>query len=447
MTESSAVRRSVRAVTAVALLYSGLHFAQSGVLFPLRQQNLAKFDELTPALREHLETGQPVHFTNAIQYGPVFFFVAHPLLVWTPSVRALSNWLYGLQLVCIALAFLLTYLTLKPLIGPEHRPLITAWLLVLWLNFAPLYTILAVKGVETWELFLLSLALYAYVRAKTWVMASALSVAALVKVLPMIFLYYLLITNRRAFASACAVLLAVLLVSHAIYGRQMGLMYFPHLVKSAAGESFGLTWHENISLKAAIAKLFGRLDTPDIAAGRGGSTIVLTSQQMQTATMIGDVAVLVGLALLTVTWLRSGTRSRDTILWEWSVLTVAMLILSPNTTFEYATLALGATSYAVVRASVPGSAIGARSRPWLLLGGALFLLGALLPRQLLNRLTFADAIRRWSGYTHLTPSEVYQYYCFPLLGLLLLVAALWRLQPLRSRSAADRVEKAVEAFS
>lgn len=60
----------------------------------------------------------------------------------------------------------------------------------------------------------------------------------------------------------------------------------------------------------------------------------------------------------------------------------------------------------------------------------MFLLGVLLPRQLLNRLTFAAALSRWSGYTHLTPSEAYQDHCFPLFGLFLLAAAIWRLRPL-----------------
>ena len=427
-------QRLAWALTVIALLYSGVHFAQSGILFPLRQQNLEKFAEQTPALREHLRTGQPVHFDNAVQYGPVFFFVMHPLILGTHSDHELSNWLYSLQLVCIVASFLLMWATLWPFVHPRGRPLVTAWLAVVWLNFSPLYTILVLKSVETWELLLLSLALFAYVRAKTWLMALALAAAGLVKVLPLIFFYYLLMTNRRAFARACVALLALLLISHALYGPEMGLSYLPHVAKAAAGRSFGLTWHENLSLKAAVAKLFGHLKVP--SEGRLiDFTIVLTDAQLKAATILGDIAVLIGLALLTWTWLRGAVRASETILWEWSLTAVAMLILSPNTTFEYATLVLGSISYALVRLVGSPPRVEADPRTWGYLGGAMFLLGVLLPRQVLNRLTFVNTLNRWTGYTHLTPSEAYQYYCFPLLGLLLLVAALWRLRPLVPRPA------------
>jgi hypothetical protein len=59
----------------------------------------------------------------------------------------------------------------------------------------------------------------------------------------------------------------------------------------------------------------------------------------------------------------------------------------------------------------------------------MLLLGAFLPRRVLNAVTFVGALRRHSGYTHLTLSEVYQFYCFPLFGLVFLAVALWRLRP------------------
>ena len=198
MSDGGRWRGMVWAVTIVALCYSAAHFVQSGMLFPLRQENLAKFDEEMPPLRVHLQTGEPVHFNNAVQYGPVFFFVVHPPARLAPqSPRALSDWLYAIQIFCIGLGFIVTCATLRPFVRPRQVPLMIAWLAVLWLNFAPLYTILAVKSVETWEMCLLSIALYAFVRDKVWVMAAAVAAAALIKVLPAIFFFYLLITNRR----------------------------------------------------------------------------------------------------------------------------------------------------------------------------------------------------------------------------------------------------------
>jgi hypothetical protein len=223
-------------------------------------------------------------------------------------------------------------------------------------------------------------------------------------------------------------MVALLLVSQILYGPEMGILYWPKVVGSAAGESFGFRWHENLSLKAAIGKMLGHLEIPD-GLGRSGTNVLLTPARMKAASVLGDVSVLIGLGLLAWTWMRAAIRTRDTILWEWSLLTVAMLILSPNTTFEYATLALGAISYALIAALGAPLRGRAQSATWLCLGGAMFFLGVLLPRQVLNRLTFVSALSRWSGYTHLTPSEAYQYYCFPLAGLFLLAAAIWTLQP------------------
>lgn len=430
MRERATMHRIVWIVTVIALCYSAAHFIQSGVIFPIRQANIAKFEEETPALREHIRTGEPVHFGNPVQYGPVFFFVMHPLLVHTQgNPEQLSNALYAIQLPCIALALLLTFAALKPPIRASDWPLMAAWIVVLWMNFAPLYTILAVKSVETWELLLLSLALYGYLREKLWLLAIAIAAAALVKVLPLIFFYYLLLTNRRAFAYACVALAAILVVSHLLYGPEMGIWYLPTVAKAASGHSFGLLWHENLSVKALIAKLIGHLDAPDIAAGRGGSTLRMTTSQLNTAILLGNIAVAIGLALLTWALMRPAKRSRDQILWDWSLVTVAMLILSPNTTFEYATLALGAISYAFVRAAGFGPPIENRRLNWATLGAAMFFLGVLLPRQVLNKLTFVETFTRWSGYKHLTPSEAYQYYCLPLLGLVLLTVAIWQIQP------------------
>jgi hypothetical protein len=428
----------LKILTALALLYSAVHFASSGVRVPLSAPNLGKFEEETPALLAHLRTGQPVHIDNPVQYGPMFFFVVHPLIRATGGDRVvLARWLYAVQLVCIGFSFWLTCATLRPFIPKVQRawPLVVSWLAVLWLNFSPLYTILAVKSVETWELLLLCLALYAYLREWRWITAVALAAAGLIKVLPLIFFYYLLVKDRRTFAYSIVALLAFLLVGQMLYGPDMGLGYLPHVGRAAAGNTWGLNWHENISLKGAIAKLIGHLEIPpDADRSRTpnglGFYVVLSRPQLTATIVLGDIAALTGLALLTWTWLRGPAgRSAERTLWEWSFLVVALLILSPNTTFEYATLALGAMSYAFVRLTTAVPYEEPRLRTSICFGAAIVLLGALIPRQVLNRVTFVSTINQWTGYLHLTLSEAYQYYCFPLAGLLLLAATIWWLRP------------------
>ena len=412
-------------VTALALLYSAAHFVRSGILQPFDHPNLGKFDEQAWPLRSHLATGAPVHTTNPAQYGPVFFFVMDPLLRANLGDDALAAWLYAIQIVCIVGSFLLTIATLKPWIEETHAddwPLAVVWLAILWLNFSPFYTILAQKSVETWELLLISLALFAHVRGQRWIAAFAMASATLIKALPAAFLYYWLFTERRTFAYACAMLAALLAVSHLLYGPEMGLWYLPGVVAHAAGDSYGLTWHENVSLKAAVAKLFGTLPSPTRdAAQTSGYFVELAGWRRSAATLIGDALIVAGVAALTWTWQRRRDRPRGVVLQEWSVLAIAVLILSPNTIFEYTTIALGAISYAFVKVAVIE-----RDRPsgWLLFITSLLLVGGLLPRQWLNRVTMIDVVNRWAGHAHLTASEAYQYYCVPLIGLALLLVVL-----------------------
>ena len=422
------MKPAILVVTILALSYSAVHFAKSGVAVPLQKLNLGKFNEETPALRIHIQTGEPIHSNNPVQYGPAFLLVMDPLLRYVDGGWTLVYVLYALQLTSIGLAFWLTCATIRPFLDrTEDWPLLVAWSAVLWSNFAPLYTTLALKSVETWELLLLSLALFAYLRNRLWVVAFALAAAGLIKVLPLIFFGYLLVTNRPAFVRACAALVVLLLVTHAFYGSEMGLGYLPHVAQSAAGNSYGLLWHENLSLKAALAKLFGQLERPDGALQVSGYYVYLTPAQLKATIVLGDISMVIGLGLLAWACFTREKRSTERVVWEWSLVTVGMLILSPNTLFEYATVALGAITCTAAsafkwRAATPYAT-------WLLLGAAMLLLGVLLPREILNRIVLIETINGWTGIHHFMASEAYQFYCFPLAGLLLMTAAIWRLRP------------------
>ena len=54
-----------------------------------------------------------------------------------------------------------------------------------------------------------------------------------------------------------------------------------------------------------------------------------------------------------------------------------------------------------------------------------------MPRGLFGRLVFADTAARSAGYGHLTVAEAYQYFGFPLLGLILLLWAWSRASSMR----------------
>jgi hypothetical protein len=422
----------------LALAYAVAHFVSAGIVFPLQMANLSKFEEEVPPLLEHLRTGEAIR-ANPVQWGPVFFLVMQPLVRASGGLnQTLAQWLYALQIVCLVLAFWLTCATLKPLVPKamlDRWPLLVVVLGTVWLSFSPLLMVLAVKTVETWEVLLLALGLYAHLRKWRWVVAFALAAAGLIKVLPFVFFYYLLITDRRTFVYSCVALVVFLLAGHIVFGPQMGLEYLPRLARASIGNSYLIDWHENLSLKAALVKLLGHVDNPRLMPaadyyGQAGYFVVLSATRRMIAVRLGDLIAVLGFAWLTRSWiLAARKRTAELVAWEWSVLVVAMLILSPHTAFEYITLALGAVSYAIVRLGTTILPPEQRGVPWLSLGAALFLVGVFVPRTVQNKVALVEVINRWTGYTHFTPSEAYQYYCFPLAGLMLLAVGLWRVEP------------------
>jgi hypothetical protein len=284
---------------------------------------------------------------------------------------------------------------------------------------------------------LMAVALYCYLRGWLWATAFAIAAAGLAKLLPLLFVYYFLLRDRRAFVHTCAAIVVILALAHAVYGPRMGFMYLPSVLTSSVGETWALDWHENNSIKGIVAKLLGYLRNPHhltteqiaVLKRPDGRRVELDTWRAPAAALLGTAAQFLLLILLTWACL-SGQRtpvSAKRIIWEWSLVAVAMLIISPNTAFEYTVLALGALSYALTRL-IADPAARARRGLWATYLGSALLLGALLPRSVLNKGTFVEMITQFTDYSHLSPSEQYQYYGFPFIGLCLLAASLWVLR-------------------
>src|SRR4051812_25048031 len=125
------MRRSVWAVLAVLVLtYSAAHFVNAGIRFPLERPNLGQVEEEIEPLLLHYKTGEPFTTNNPRQYGPVFLFVADPLLRWAGGdVARFSAALYVVGLLTLAASCGLTAVTLWPLV-PATRRLLTAVLFI-----------------------------------------------------------------------------------------------------------------------------------------------------------------------------------------------------------------------------------------------------------------------------------------------------------------------------
>jgi len=426
------------AALAMGASYSLVHVWVSGVRSPGGVfSSSGQMREELPAVEAYVRAGGPVHLTNPRQYGSTFFFLVEPLLRWTGGEpRALAGGLYALQLLTIGLAALLATLWLRRWAGEVYGedaaraawPKVLLVLGLLWVNFSPVYYTLAVKGVESWELCLLSGGCYAALRERRAIAGLCIAAAALTKMLPLFFLFYFLLRDRRLLAASGAWLVLLLAASHLRYGPEMGLGYLPFMLRASMGHTWALTYHENISLKGMIAKAFGSFHVRgDFTVD--GKYVVLEGAQLKAALLLGHLVQAAGLVWIAWTlrpWRADRTARRTALAWEWAFVSVMMLVLSPQTAFEYTVLALPAFSL-VAAALTLDPVLRRRRSVWLTFGPALLLVANLVPRQCLNWLLQGpiDALLRWSGNGHFNRSEGYQYFGFPLVGLLALIAALW----------------------
>jgi hypothetical protein len=125
--------------------------------------------------------------------------------------------------------------------------------------------------------------------------------------------------------------------------------------------------------------------------------------------------------------------------WDWALMGVMMLVLAPQISQDYMVLSLTAFSFVLAACMLYGTRAA-----WIEFAIAVLLVGNLLPRGAFSRLVLIDPLMRFTDYEHLMRSEAYQYFGFPLLGLLILMRAWIRLsdEPIVTDPAAVRAADA-----
>jgi hypothetical protein len=420
----------------LAIGYTAVHVAASGIYFPLRTPNVGQvIEELQPIYRQVALGTASVDQPR--QYGATFLFLFDPVYrraINRPSVVAAYGYL--LDIVAIAVAFWAVLASLKLWMEGRGRRVsrtLLIWLVLLWANFGPLYGVLAIKNVELWEVAFVAVACLSLMRGKRWTAAWCLAAASLTKMLPLVYLPYLLIRDRRAFAYSVVALCAILTAAEVAYGRDMGWAYLPHMVRAGAGSSgfgngLGMTWHENVTFPGLVSKAFGYLEKPDPDPStslypRGYYVLPLPGWQ-KTASVLATVLQMVGLGWST--WMlrrRRGWSPADQTLWDFAFIGAMMLVLAPQGSQDYMVLTLAGFSLSLAACE----SLNTRDlRASFVV--ALLLVANVAPRGLFSRAVLIDPLMRITGYTHFTRAEAYQYFGFPLLGLLLLVYTLVRVR-------------------
>jgi hypothetical protein len=429
---------------AIAVVYSIAHFVTSGVLFALRTPNVGQVvEELQPLYR--LFTSGAATVDHPRQYGPIFLLLLHPVYRLDLVDHTVLSWYaYALDLLAVLVGFFATFDAIRTWAAARGVAVGGRMMLalgLLWANFSPLYGVLVIKNVELWELALVAVAGAALLRGRRWVTAWSIAAAALVKMLPIVFIPYLLLRDRRTFAYTLVALAVLLSVSQSAYGTAMGWGYLPAIVNAAIGgdgygNSLGMTWHENVSMRGIAIKAFGFLEQPDYTIvnpvySRGFYVRVLPGFE-QTARLLASVAVAVGALWVLLTLLRR-TRSADPsrTYWDWALISIMMLALAPQISQDYMVLSLGAFSFVLAGCMLYGTRAA-----WIEFAIAVLLVGNIVPRGMFSRIMLIDPLMALTGYHHLTRSEAYQYFGFPLLGLLVLTHVWLRLSDAEARSAA-----------
>jgi len=422
------LRRHPRLITTAIVLaaaYSVVHIVVSGIIQPLRVPATGQvIEELQPLYR--LFTAGAATVDHPRQYGPVFLALFHPVYRVTLARPDLLAWYaYALDVVAIAVAFTATRRAIRrwaEMRGMALPALMTPALLFLWANFSPLYGVLAVKNVELWELAFIAVGGAALLEHRRWTAAWAIAAAALTKMLPLVFFPYLLLRDRRAFVYALIAFAGIIGIAQLLYGDAMGLGYVPMIARaSLGGESFGWregVWHENVSIRGLAFKAFGFLEQPGrTAAYQVGYFAVVPPDLHPFARAAGLLAETAAVAWLVMQLAaHRSMRWFDRLHWEWALVAIMMLILAPQISQDYMVLALGAFSYVLA-----GCMVRADKWLWVKFAMAVLLVGNVLPRGLFARAIGIDPILRFTSFEHLLPAEGYQYFGFPLLGLLILL--------------------------
>ena len=250
---------------------------------------------------------------------------------------------------------------------------------------------LVIKNVELWELALIAVSGAALLRGRRWVAAWSIAAAALVKMLPLVFIPYLLLRDRKTFGYTLVALAVLLSVSQAAYGTAIGWGYLPAIVNAAIGgdgygNSLGLTWHENVSMRGIVdqgVRVSGaaRLHDRTIRSIRAGSTCAWCRASSRRRALLASVAVAIGGLWVLLTLARRTRHAEPSrTYWDWALISIMMLVLAPQISQDYMVLSLGAFSFVLAGCMLFGT-----RAIWIEFAIAVLLVGNIVPRGVFSR--------------------------------------------------------------
>jgi hypothetical protein len=320
-------------VMAVLLLYTAVHFLYSGIYMPFFKLGGSTFFDQYAHLTAHLSTGKPLVTPpgELIRgYGPVFFFLCYPLAYFSSNGSTISTILAFVNLTLGLAIFVMLYRTL---FDQPRKTTALLFFTIVYFNFAPMMEIIAERNCEMWEYALIMFSMILIMRDdgrgwNRWNVGAGVCIglASMIKLLPLIFVFYLLLRNFRAFASSIITIILVMLASEAVFAGDVGFQYFSTVfIKAAGGDNYVRGDWENISLLGLLDKL------------RNVYKIKWFTTSMSTLT---HKVILVASMLISGYYVYRYRNTKEKTVMEYAVFSIFTMLLSPHSALDYAVLTL-----------------------------------------------------------------------------------------------------------
>ncbi len=421
----------LRSVAIVLVLAGVLRYCYSAIYYPLIHEPWKTVHYQLEPLLDYLWHDRPLAESFAartspwgVRYGPMLYLVAHPLAVLLRSNHGVH---YAL-LVVGHLCFWASLYCIDRRIFSGSSPAIRLLVVGVALNFTPALEAMACTCLDMWEMLAIVVGFFLFTSQGRWQQAVAVvpvMLGVLTKLMPILVLVFLVIRRRVAAIVGCVVLIIVLMLGHFLYGKEMGGGYPLRVIRVAAYQaSSGIAlWWENDSFRGLIYKtLTGfKLEPGELHVDLDPSIKAAVDGVMMLVVVGGLVLVCWKLWR----WRYVEGLEETRILGGFAVGVIFLHLLGMYSTHQYWPVLLLAFAFVL------------RCAQWRLLSkaeqgmalAALLLIGNVLPKSIFVWLTGMGWLNStFRSAPSFRPDQMYTFYGFPGLGLVLLAILVVRLQ-------------------
>lgn len=421
----------LRSVAIVLVIAGMFRYGYSAIYFPLVNEPWKTVHYQLEPLLDYLWHGRPLAESFAertspwgVRYGPMLYLFVHPLAVLARSDQGVHYALLAVGHLCFWVSLYFIDRRLFSASSSAIRLLVVG----VALNFTPALEAMACTCLDMWEMLAVVSGFFLFTSRVRWQQTVAVvpvMLGVLTKLMPIFVLVFLVIRRRAVAIVGCAVFIIVLTLGHFLYGGEMGVGYPLRVARVAAYQaSSGIAlWWENDSFRGLAYKaLTGfKLEPGQLHMVLAPSTKAAVDGVMTFVVVGGFIVVCWKLWR----WRYAEGLDETRILGGFAVGVIFLHLLGMYSTHQYWPILLLAFAFLF------------RCAQWRLLSkaeqgmalAALLFIGNILPKSIFVWLTGMGWLNSTFGSAPaFRPDQMYTFYGFPGLGLVLLAIVVVRLQ-------------------